>query len=103
MAEPTTAEIQARHDALIKWSVFEGYTNEALVALVKTLHQHRGILLAENKRLIEQVDVTDPKRICFKIAKDTVDEKRLELVRTEVIRWLGIMVRNEKNIYKIDE
>ena len=57
------AEVKARHEALIKWSVFDGYTNEALIALVKTLHQDRGWLIEQyedlyedNVDLVEQLD-----------------------------------------------
>lgn len=48
------AEVKARHEALIKWSVFDGYTNEALIALVKTLHADRGWLI-ERLEAIEKL------------------------------------------------
>ena len=44
-------EIKARHEALISWWLFEGYTVEAMISLINTLHKDRSELI----RMVEEL------------------------------------------------
>ena len=64
------AEVKARHEALIKWSVFDGYTNEALIALVKTLHADRGWLIEQFEAALKPRTVVDALKDLLQAAED---------------------------------
>jgi len=44
-------EIKERHEALINWWLFEGYTVEAMISLINTLHKDRSELI----RMVEEL------------------------------------------------
>ena len=49
-------EIKERHEALINWRLFEGYTVEAMISLINTLHKDRGELISMVEELQERVN-----------------------------------------------